>query len=315
MRTLKSANSAIAGFRSQHVTYHVTGARHVVHHTKSLPISNASDQPQTTGAAAAVRPDSGRSKDADDSLPVDSATPRSGDVRRRPLRIDLGLPHSSRTTAAGSGAADSRSSAADSVSVARRVRSGSLVRRAVAAAAGAAVVRETPSPTADYQSRLSSGDVVRRVVWSGDGSDDLSARRNQLPTDSWSGAPDDNDGDSRPARRSSPGRCRAPSGGDPSTRARPTVIQCQLTWTQQRQPTTSTRPSTTTKATGALCSRIRILCFFSYFKKRDFFRFLNDIPEVMFSVQNEITTLMSDLNNGRMHNLAISSERVNNRGN
>jgi len=34
----------------------------------------------------------------------------------------------------------------------------------------------------------------------------------------------------------------------------------------------------------------------------------------MFSVQNEITTLLSDLNNGHMHNLAISSERVNNRG-
>ena len=201
-----------------------------------------------------MRQDSSRSKDADGSL--DNVTPRSSDVRRRPNRIDLGIRHSprppSRVTAARSGAADSRSSAADSGSVPRPIQPGSLARRAVVAAA----VQETTTPNIDERPRHSSGDVTRRVGWSRDASVTRDRDRQRQTTDSVDSQPlrgSDDNADSRPTKPASPSQCpttrTVPTAGL-SSRARTATLQRQVTSAEQRRPaaTTTVRPSTTPKS-------------------------------------------------------------------
>jgi len=243
---------------------HQAFTRKVVGHTKSVPITAAEKQvPCTVAGTSATRQDSSRSRDVDES--PDSVTPRSSDIRRRQRRIiDLGLTHSSRPTsrvnATGKGVGDSRSSAADSGSVARPIQSGSLARRAV--------VQEVTTPNIDERPRHSSGDVTRRVGWSPDGSDGPSATagRDQRQTvDSVDSQPlrgSDENGDSRALRPTSPDHCsasRTATGGGPSCRARLAMTQRQPTFTQQRRPLTTTiRPSTTSKSaktTGVIMTK------------------------------------------------------------
>lgn len=257
MTSDKLVKSTSAGFRPQQVPQQVS-TRNVIHRaihkTQSVPITSVEKELPTFAGRSAMRPDSSMSKDAADSL--DIASPRSSDIRRRPRRIDLGLPHSakptSRVAAAGSGAADSTLSAADSGSVPRPTQSGSLSRCAAVAAA----VQETiPTNNVGERSRLGSGDVKQRVGWSHDSSDGLSATRsrNQRQTsDSVDSQPlrgPDENGDSPAMRRGSPATQNA------AGRSRPPMVQRQLTFTQQRPPPTMTRPSTTPKSartTGAM---------------------------------------------------------------
>ena len=197
-----------------------------------------------------MRPDSSKSKDTPGSL--DSATPRSSDIRRRLRRIDLGLPHCSRpmarVAAAGSGAGDSRSSAADSGSVARPTQSGSLTRRAAVTAA----IQQTTTSNVDERPRHSSGDVVPPVE--ADGPSATRGGEQRRTTDSVDSQPlrgSDDNGDLRATRPDSPGQrqvTRTGADGDPACLARPAMAQRQLTFTQQRRPPTTTRPVTTSKS-------------------------------------------------------------------
>ena len=249
MTSDKSVNSTNAGFRSQHVIHHVR-TRRSLQHSKSVP----EQELPTIAGGGTMRPDSSRSKDADESL--DSATPRSSDIHRRQRRIDLGLPRSSRptsrVTAAGSGAGDSRSSAADSGSLARPTPAGSLARRAAVAAATA--VHEATPPNAGGRSRLSSGDAVRRLDSSRDGSDEPTASGDRRAiadsVDSHPSRRSDDNGDQRTTRPTSPDHgctTRTAAGGGPSVRSRSAMPpRRQLASSQQRRPPTTIRPSTTT---------------------------------------------------------------------
>lgn len=253
----KSVSSTSTCLRPQRATRQIVSSRHVLKHSQSMPTAAAAEEELLTIAgASAMRPDSSMSKDATES--PDSATPRSStEIRSRPRRIDLGLPHSSRPTsrltAGGSSAADSPSSAADSPgSVARPTRSGSLVRRAVVAAAA---VQGTTPPNVDERLRQSSGDVGRRVGWSHDCSDGQSAtrgyeqRHNVDPLDIRPSRGSDENGNSRATRRNSPGTAANRAASCRVRSAMPPPRQQQA---QQRQPpTTAARPSTTSRTRAA----------------------------------------------------------------